>query len=144
MFLLFALPISGCAPSQSDVERSIRDEMKSKKGLNITSIDLKKQDDGSFVGTATAENGDVYDVTTKPPKGSQIEWNAVPGPAMVDRIVKAGLEQQLMTKVKTLQLTKNQPGHYTGRAELANGSQVTVTTHMQGADFVWKADPVNP
>src|SRR5262249_10847761 len=54
--VVFALLVSGCAPSQGEVERSIREEMKSKMGVVITSIELKKQADGSYVGTATAQN----------------------------------------------------------------------------------------
>jgi hypothetical protein len=142
--VLLAFLVSGCGPGQRDIEKSIRTEMKSKMGVNMTSIDLKKQADGSFLGTATAENGDVYDVTTGPPKGNKIEWKALPGPAMVERVVRGGMEQQLSGKVKTLQLTKNGPGNYTGPAELTDGRKVVVTTRMEGMNLVWEAKPANP
>jgi len=142
--VLLSLFVWGCSPSQRDVENSIREEMKSSLGVNITSLDLKKQGDGSYVGTATAANGDVYDVTTSPPSNNKIEWKAIPGQAMVERLVRAGLKEQLSANVKSLQLTKNGPGSYTGPAELETGSKVIVTTRMEGVNLRWEARPVNP
>jgi hypothetical protein len=136
--------VSGCSPSQAEVEQSIRDEMKSSLGVAITSLDLKKQNDGSFLGTATAQNGDVYDVTTSKPSGDKIEWKAVPGQAMVETVVRAGIQEQLSATVKTMQLTKKGPGEYTGPAELSNGAKVTVTTHMDGTQLKWEAKPETP
>jgi hypothetical protein len=142
--VLLSLLVWGCSPSQRDVENSIRDEMKSALRVNITSLDLKKQGDGSYVGTATAENGDVYDVTTSPPSNNKIEWKAVPGQAMVEKLVRAGLKEQLSAEVKSLQLTKNGPGSYTGPPELSTGSKVIVTTRMEGVNLRWEARPANP
>ena len=142
--ILLSLLVSGCSPGQGEIEKSIRDEMKSQLNVVITSLDLKKQSDGSYTGSATAQNGDVYEVTTSPPKNNKIEWKAIPGQAMVERIVREGLEQRLSAKVTTLQLTRNGPGIYTGPAELATGSKVIVTTRMEGTQFLWEHKPANP
>jgi hypothetical protein len=139
--LLCAILVAGCAPSQADVERSIRNEMKSTLDVVIASIDLQKQGDGVYLGTATAENGDVYDVTTTPTKDNKVEWNAIPGQATVERLVRAGLETQLASKVTSLQLTKRGPGDYTGPAELASGVKVIVSTRMEGPQLLWEAKP---
>ena len=45
--VLLAFLVSGCGPRQSDVEKSIRDEMPSQLGVVIASVDLQKQADGS-------------------------------------------------------------------------------------------------
>jgi hypothetical protein len=143
LIALLATLVSGCGPSQANIEKSIRETMKSQQGVNITSIDLKKQADGTYVGTATAENGDVYDVTTSPAGNKGIEWKALPGQAMVEKRVREGLEQQL-GKVKSLQLTKHGPGTYEGPAELTTGAKVIVTTRMAGNQIMWEAKPANP
>jgi hypothetical protein len=142
-FVLLFL-VSGCGPRQSDIERSIRDEMKSSLNVVITSIDLKKLSDGGYTGTATAQNGDVYEVTALPPKNNKSEWKAIPGQAMVEQVVRSGLEKQLSCKVKTLQLTKNGPGIYTGPAELSTNQRVIVTTRMEGKQLLWEAQMAGP
>jgi hypothetical protein len=148
---VFAVPIAflaslvwGCSPSQGDIEKSIRDGMKSQLGVATTSIDLTKQADGAYLGTATAENGDVYEVTATPPKDYKIEWKAFPGQVMVEQRLREGLEQQLSSKVKTLQLTKHGPGSYSGPAELTSGVRVIVSTRMAGAQLMWEAKPASP
>ena len=129
--------VSGCGPSQSDIEKSIRDDMKKSKGVTITSLDLKKQSDGGYVGTAQSQNGDDYEITCAPPKGQQVEWKAMPGPKMVDKEVRAAIEAKSPgSKVKSLHLSRGaEAGTYSGDAELDNGMQLTVTTHMQGMDL---------
>ena len=141
---LLALLGTGCDSSRSNIEKSIRDEMKSQMGVVITSFDLKKQGNGGYAGTATAQNGDVYDVTTSPPNNNRIEWKAIPGQAMVEKLLHTGIEQQLGAKVKSLQITKTEPGNYTGSAELETGFKVTVTTRMEGKNLLWEAKPVAP
>lgn len=139
-----ALLVSGCSPSQNDIEKSIRDGMKTNLGVRVSSLDLKKQADGSYAGTAVAQNNEVYDVTTTPVKDNKVEWKAIPGQATVERKVREGLEQQLSTKVKTLQITKIGPGNYTGSAELATGAKVNIKTHMEGQQLMWEAQPATP
>jgi hypothetical protein len=140
--VLFAVLIAGCGPSQANIEKSIRETMKSQQGVTITSIDLRKQADGTYVGTATADNGDVYDVNTLASKNSMVEWKALPGPAMVEKRLREGLEQQL-GKIKSLQLTKHAPGSYEGSAELTTGAKLIVTTRMNGNQIMWEAKPAN-
>jgi hypothetical protein len=142
--LLLAFLASGCGPGKSDIEKSIRSEMKTSLGVDITTVQLNKQSDGSFVGTATAQNGDVYDVTTLPPKGNKCEWKALPGLPMVERRVREGLEQQLKVKVKSIQLTKNGPDSFAGSAELSTGVKMTVKTRMEGLQMLFEAKPVIP
>jgi hypothetical protein len=132
---------AGCAPSKADIDRSIREEMKTSLGVEITSTDLKKQSDGSYAGTATAANGDVYEVTTNPPKGTRIEWKAIPAQAVVERTVRDGMNAQLPSKVKTLSLTKESPGVYKGTAVLEDGSKMNVSTKMEGKNLLWEAAP---
>jgi len=134
MVLLAGL-VSGCGPSQSELEKAIRDEMKSKMNVDITSFDLKKQSNGSYVGTATAVNGNVYDVVTEVPKLDKVEWKAIPGQVMVEKMARAEIEQLYSGSVTSLQLTKKEPGVYTSRADLMRGKQldhVDITTHMDG------------
>ncbi len=133
---------AGCGPSQRDIESSIRTEMKTKLAVTIASFDLKKQPDGTYLGTATAENTDVYDVNTFPAAGNGVQWKAVPGQAMVEKIVRAGLEQQMGGKVLSLQLTRNGPGDYIGPAELSTQLKMQVTTRMEGTNLKWEAKAI--
>lgn len=131
---------AGCAPSKGDIEKSVRDELKTSLGVDIAAIDLAKQPDGSYAGTATAANGDVYDVTTKPPKGGRIEWKALPSHAMVERLVREMMEKELPVKVALVKLTKESSGAYSGTAELANGEMLSVTARWEGTNLhaEWK------
>jgi hypothetical protein len=144
LFGLLALTATGCAPGQAEVENAIRTEMKAKMGVVIKSVDLKKQSDGSFIGTATAENGDVYDVTTTAPKGNLLEWKATFGQALVEKAVRAEIEKRMGSKVKTLQLNKHGPGNYSGRAELESGVKMTVTTRLDGTQLLMETKPETP
>jgi hypothetical protein len=142
---LVAVFAIGCAPNKEDIEKSIREEMKAGRGVEITSIDLTKQSDGGYTGTATATNGDVYDVTTKPPKGSRLEWKAVPSQPVVERILremmdKDFLEKELAISVASLTLTKESSEKYSGTAVLSNGQKVAVTAVWEGANLQaeWK------
>lgn len=53
--------------SQPELERDIREFMKSERNIDITSFSLKNEADGSYSGTATARNGNFYDVIITPP-----------------------------------------------------------------------------
>jgi len=109
---LIAFAIGGCAPSHSDIEKSIKEEMKSKLNVNITAVNLMKQGDGSYIGTATADNGDVYDVTTGPPQRSKIEWRAYSAQATL----REGMRTQLKVNVTSMALSKQGDGSYVGTA----------------------------
>ena len=140
---LVVVLVAGCAPGKSDIEKSIRNEMKSSLGVEISTVDLQKQSDGTYTGTATAANGDIYDVTTTPPKSGKTEWKAVPSQIMVERLVRADLEAKTQTKVQSLALTKSSPGNYTGTAELTNGKKFKVTTSLEGKTLMLKTEPMN-
>jgi hypothetical protein len=132
---------SGCAPGQSAIERSIRDEMKASLGVEVTSVKLTKQPDGSYTGTATVANGDTYDIETDRPSGPRMEWRRVPGKAVLERNVRDGLKQQMHSDVRTLTLNRTGFGTYSGSATLADGSQLNVTIKLEGNNVVWEAQP---
>lgn len=146
-YLALVLPVClvavlcGCGPSKGDIEKSIINEMKTSMNVEITSTSLTKQSDGSYTGTATARNGDVYDVTVEPPKGGRTEWKALPGQAMVEKTIREGIEGQNKMKVKALTLNKQGPGIYTGTAVLENGFKMSVSTSMEGKQIMMKAEP---
>jgi hypothetical protein len=132
---------AGCAPTQRDVERSIRDEMKSSLNVEITRIDLTRQSDGSYTGTATASNGYVYEVMTEAPRSRRTPWKAVLAQVTVERLVREDLEAKLHSKVKTLALTRESFGLYTGTAELENGQKVKIATRMEGNGLRLEYEP---
>jgi hypothetical protein len=136
-----ALLAAGCAPGKSDIEKSVREEMKTQLGLEITAIDLTKKDDGSYAGTATAANGDVYDIVTGKPSGNKIEWKAYPSQSVIEKTVRSELESQMKTKVKSLALASKGEHVYEGKAELENGMKMKVSTHMDGTQLKWEAVP---
>jgi uncharacterized protein with FMN-binding domain len=128
----------GCAPSKTDIDKSLREEMKSKLNVEITSTNLTKQPDGGYTGTATAANGNVYDVTVGPPKGGQFEWKVVLGQSTIERMIRQDAETRGKVKVKALTLTKRGDGQYEGPLELENGEWLTVTTKLEGSDLKWE------
>jgi uncharacterized protein with FMN-binding domain len=132
--------VAGCAPSQKAIEDSIREEMKKSLAVEITTINLQKQADGSYIGTANAANGDTYDVTTAAPKGNRTEWKAIPGQNMCERILREGIQQQLNQKVTSFNLTKQSPGTYSGTADTESGMKLKVSTTMQGTQLSWTAE----
>lgn len=144
LLALLALLLIGCGLGQADIERSIRENMKANLNVTVNTIDLRKLADGSFTGTATAQNGDVYEVSTTPPKSDRIEWKVTPGQTTVEGLVRAGLEQKTSSKVTLLNLTRPAPGTYTGRAELASGEKYNVSTRMEGMQLLWEAKPSSP
>lgn len=147
---VIALFAAGCAPNnQSDLEKSIREEMKSKLDVTITAVELKKQDDGTYAGTATADNGDVYDVTTKPPGGGAIQWHAVLSPASADkrrlaeveRFGREWIEQEFKTTVKSLAMTKKDENRYEGVAETERWMRLNVVAEIEDGQVKWRAAP---
>ena len=71
-------------------------------------------------------------MTTSPPQGGKAEWKAIPGKALVERTVRESMDAQLPSKIKTLNLTRQGPGVYTGPAVLENGEKLNVSTSMDG------------
>jgi uncharacterized protein with FMN-binding domain len=141
----------GCAPpAQNELEKSVRDEMKAKHNVGMVSFDLKKQDDGSYVGTATADNGDVYDLTTSPPKQGKMEWKTNLSQASRDknmlaeviRLTRDGLEEKFKTKVTELSLTKVADNNYEGTAETENKQKWNVKAEFDGTQVKWQAQAV--
>jgi uncharacterized protein with FMN-binding domain len=195
----------GCAPSKGDIEKSIKDEIKSRLGVEATAVNPTKQSDGGYTGTATAANGDVYDITVAPASRRRAEWkavvsqgtvermlrdhlknnlkmevakmeltkepdgnysgtatatngetievradpkpegialNAVVAQPTVERLVREDVEKRTMVKVKSLNLTRQGPGTYTGTLDLANGEKLNVSTRMEGGKLLWEYKPL--
>ena len=130
---LFALFVAGCnSPTQADLEKSIREEMKSKLDVTITSFDLKKQDNGTYAGTATADNGDVYDVTTEAPNEGKISWKAVWALPTLERKTRQMVETAFKTKVTSLKLEKQEAADtYAGPVEMESGMKMNITVEMK-------------
>lgn len=135
--------VAGCAPSQKAIENSIREEMKKSLNVEITTINLQKQADGSYIGTANAANGDSYEVTTAAPKGGRTEWKAIPSQAMCEKLLREGIKQQLGLDVSKFDITKQSPGTYSGTADVQGGGKLKVSTTMQGTQLSWKAEQIN-
>lgn len=109
--------------------------MKTSLGVDIAAVDLQKQPNGGYTGTATAANGDVYDVTVEPPKGGKSEWKATPTIPIIERMVRQSMDSQLPSKVKTMSLTKQGTDQYSGTAVLENGVRMKVTARMDGKNL---------
>lgn len=141
--LLFAVlaTCAGCGPSQATIERSIRDEMKKSMNVEISAINLAKQPDGGYTGTATASNGDAYDVHVNAAQGNRTEWKAVPSQAMLEKQVSTEIAKQVGSPVQSMALTKTGFGSYTGTATLANGQKMDVRTFLDGKQVRFEATP---
>jgi hypothetical protein len=133
---------AGCEREQARLERTIREEMKTKLSVEVASFDLKKQPDGGYAGTATAANGETYDVTATPPRDGRTEWLAVPGRATLERQIREGIEAQTKAKLKSLDLAPQSPGVYAGTAVLESGDRLKITTYMEGTMVMWKGEPL--
>lgn len=64
-------------PSQATVERVVTDRLQARHQLRVTALDLKKQEGGTFTGTAVLEDGTKLHVTARM-SGKKIEWEAEP------------------------------------------------------------------
>jgi hypothetical protein len=132
---------AGCGPSKSAIESSIRDEMKKSMNVEVSAIDLTKQPDGGYTGTATTTAGDAYDVQVSPTQGNRTEWKAVPGQAMLEKQVSTEIAKQVGSQVKSFALNKTGFGTYTGTATLANGQRMDVRTMLDGKQIRFEATP---
>jgi hypothetical protein len=139
--VVLTLLTTGCSPSQGDIEKSIRDEMKSKMNVEIKTFDLKKQADGSYLGTATADNGDVYDITTEAPQGNKISWKATPSKTTIERMIKEMVAAQLKLKVTSITLEKKEGMDYAGHATTEQGVTLDLSAKWTGNDYQLQAVP---
>lgn len=133
--LLFALlaPTAGCGPSKAAIESSIREEMKKSMAVDISAIVLTKLPDGGYTGTATATNGDQYDLEVSAPSGNRAEWKAFPGQATLEKQIRKQVATQTGMDPTSVALTKGgSVGVFTGAATLPNGQRLSVRTYLQG------------
>jgi uncharacterized protein with FMN-binding domain len=139
---LALLLLAGCGPSKSAIEGSIRDEMKKTMGVEIATVGITKLPDGGYSGTATATNGDVYDVLVNPTQGNRTEWKAYPGQAMLENMFRKEIAKGAGVEPNTLALTKGgSAGVYTGTATLPNGQRLSLRTFLQGNQVMIEALP---
>jgi|GEM_PF-6656821 len=134
--------VVGCAPSEREVEQVIREGLKVDQDVDVVTVNLTKQPDGGYLGTATATNGDTYDVTVEPPKGGRVRWRAAASQAMVERFVRERIEERYFSKVKALDLKKQGNGTYTGTAELEDGNRIQISATTTGQKLRWEIEMV--
>lgn len=134
--------LAGCGPSRADIEHSIRDEMKNGMNVEITKIDLAKQPDGGYTGTATATTGDVYDVEVQAPKGNRSEWKALPTPAVLEKQLAKNLGAKLGDQLKSVHVNKIGGGLYAATVILASGERLEMRSKMVGNQVMF--EPINP
>lgn len=130
--------------AQASVEKLIREHMKTSLDADVTVADMKKQPDGSYTGTATAANGDTYEVTAGAPTQAGIQMNYVAGQNTVERLVREDIEKQTKAKIKSFALTRKGPGTYTGTATQENGGVLVVNTKLDGNSLRWTFAPLRP
>lgn len=133
--LVCLIGLASCTPSPFDVEQSVRGEMQTKMGIELSALDLAKQPDGSYTGTATVVNGDVYEVAVDPPGSGRIKWRAVATQATIERMLRDHLEGNLHLNVKTMEVKKQPDGSYAGTATATNGDvyELTAGATSQGS-----------
>lgn len=112
--------------SGDSLENSIRQEMKSKRGVEITEIDLSKVADGGLGGTATAANGDVYELQVDKSDGSRRAWTARPSKKMLEREITALMANSSLGTATTIDIAKTDSGGYEGTATTSTGSTYEV------------------
>lgn len=128
VFACLLAVIAGCSAGKTDMEKSVKQEMKTALNVEITAVSLTKQSDGGYSGTATAANGDTYDVTaTAPSSDGRFEWKAVVTQSTVERMLRDHLKTTMTIEVSALDLKKQPDGGYTGTANAANGDTYEVT-----------------
>jgi hypothetical protein len=64
-----------------------------------------------------------------------------PNQGEVEKTVKKGMEEQLHVQIKSLTLTPQSGGGYTGKAEASNGNTYDVTVTTEGSQYKWRAVP---
>jgi hypothetical protein len=133
-----ALPLTGCSPSQAEIENTVKKGMEDQLKIQVKSLTLTKQSSDYYTGTAEATNGDKYDVTVTV-KGNQYEWKAFPDKTTLEKVVKKGMQDQLKVQVKSMTLNKGPGDNYSGTAETFTGARYDITVTIHGKDIQWKA-----
>jgi hypothetical protein len=135
-----AILAAGCGtPNQAEMEKTVRDGMKIERNVEIASVKLDPQPDGGFVGIATADNGDTYDVTVTKPRGGRFQWRAAATQPTIERILREKIERTHGSPVAKLELTKDREGEYHGSFALENGTRWAVTANTEGVELKWRA-----
>ncbi len=112
--------------SGDSLKNSIKQEMKSTRRVDITDINLAKSADGGLSGTATASNGDVYDLQVDKPGGSRQAWTASPSKKMLEREISTMMAKSSLGTAGTIDITKTDSGGYVGSATTSAGDTYEV------------------
>jgi hypothetical protein len=129
-----AVTISGCGPSQSEVERVVKSGIEEKMHIKVKSLTLTKGEGGKYTGSAESTAGEKYDVTATV-SGTQVKWEAQTSQADLEKKIREHMETELGSKVKSLSLTRQPGGGYTGTAEVTTGQKYDVTVKNVGGRF---------
>jgi hypothetical protein len=113
----------------NEIERLVRQGFEQKVGQGVNAVQLKRTDEGNYAGTITTATGEEWHVTVRvTPMGSnkQIRWRARPPLARAESDLRKDMETKLNKKVRSLQLTRQEDGRFSGTAELESGEQFDV------------------
>jgi hypothetical protein len=124
--LLCLTALSGCArPGPVDAERSVRDGMKAQMGIDVAAVNVTRQPDGSFAGTATAANGDVYNVRASVSGDGWSVLQVVLADETIERMIRDHLATNM--QVAATEVKKQSDGGFTGTATATNGTVYEVS-----------------
>lgn len=130
--VLFVLAIVGIffylnfGDSTSKVEKSVQQGMKDQFGIQVKSVKLEKQPDGTYKGKAIEENGEEWDILNVTLNGNEVKWIQRPPLAQVDRHVRQSMETQFKIRLNSLDLKKQADGNFQGTATSDLGIQYDV------------------
>jgi uncharacterized protein with FMN-binding domain len=134
------LLLTGCGVPQSEVERIVRTGIEDKMHTKVTSLNLTKESDTKYTGTATVSSGDKFDIQATV-EGKMVRWTALPDRAGTEKQFKEIISKQLGGQVQSMELTKGSDGTYTGTATLATGQKLKLRSHVKGEKLMFEAKP---
>lgn len=102
-------------------ERTVKESMRARMGVEITALTLNGQPDGGRTGTATTADDETYTVTITPPAAKgQVEWKAIPSQATLEKRIRNHIKTASNTDVQELRLRELVHG-YEGAATTTDG-----------------------
>jgi hypothetical protein len=114
------------SPPKERAERDLREDMEKKLNKKVRSIELVRQADGRWSGTAELESGEQYDIREPDDDDSHLfvyEWNQ----ATVEKWIRQHARDQFNDLLDTLSVTRQGPTRYTGKAVGKSGLHYTVS-----------------
>jgi hypothetical protein len=134
--------LSGCGPSKGQIESEVKKGMEAKLNAKVTALSLKESGKGKYVGTATTDRGDTFDVLVKV-EGRSILAKWLPEKSVVEKQFRDMIEgQRPGQKVQSVtDLTMDGEGNYTGKAQLSTGETLNLTGRWQGEQYMFEVKP---